>query len=167
MCLTSLDWISCHQLYGIGEALNRRWSGDALTNSSRMEELVKSGCWEGHTTFVSPDSNSSPLHIVKKRVEMRLNMCVMSSNCVCGGGIYRVAENEIWFFFEKKILNFWSHNGKKTAKFFIQMTIIEFKQKKSRPIRSCHIAIGHRLQWRSVPTRPAPMETVSLAPSER
>jgi hypothetical protein len=49
---------------------------------------------------------------------------------VCVGEVFIGWRRMKFDFFEKKILNFWSHNGKKTAKFFIQMTIIEFKQKK-------------------------------------
>jgi hypothetical protein len=43
--------------------------------------------------FTSLDSNYSTLSRVEKRVQMRGNVCGMSSNH--GGDIYRVMENEV------------------------------------------------------------------------
>jgi hypothetical protein len=50
-------------------------------------ELAKLGCWKGHTTFASPDSNYSILRRVEKSEEESANernVCWMSSN----GGRY-------------------------------------------------------------------------------
>jgi hypothetical protein len=46
-----------------GMVLARHWTGDGVERHWRAhqkwKELVKSGCSEGHTTFVSRDSNCS------------------------------------------------------------------------------------------------------------
>jgi hypothetical protein len=55
-----------------GVVLVRHWIGDGVDRYQRArhewDELAKSGCSEGHTMFVSWDSNFSTWHRVNKRV---------------------------------------------------------------------------------------------------
>jgi hypothetical protein len=80
-----------------GVVLVKHWIDDGAERhrqTHRERELAKSGC-RGHNMFASSDSNCLTLCRVNKRVQMRENVCEMSSNCVGDGGIYRVMGDKI------------------------------------------------------------------------